>query len=123
MYALRYASRLLDSHEYFRYLPRYLSNYLPTYSLQIWINTQKEELIRRTNFDVSQRSDWWPAFGRQISPPVNSVQPDSIEYTLTSDTDVHLLQDKIEKFLRDSIMKWRPTSRYLTHLSRLLQAH
>ncbi|XP_065204032.1 coiled-coil and C2 domain-containing protein 2A [Planococcus citri] len=81
----------------------------------IWINIQKEELIRRTNFDVSQRSDWWPAFGKQIPPPTNSVQPDSIEYTFTSNTDVHLLQDKIEKYLRDSIMKWRPTSRYARH--------
>lgn len=75
------------------------------------MNVQNEEVVRRTNFDVSQRSDWWAAFGRNISTPVTSVQPNDIEYTITSLTDVHLLQDKIEKYLRDSIMKWRPTSR------------
>ncbi|KAK7590099.1 hypothetical protein V9T40_001712 [Parthenolecanium corni] len=77
----------------------------------IWVNVQSEELVRRTNFDVTQRSNWWPAFGRSVSAPSTSVQPDDIEYAITSPADVQLLQDKIEKYLKDSIMKWRPTSR------------
>lgn len=62
---------------------------------------------------MTKRSDWWPAFGRTVSAPLRSVQPEQMDYTRKStlQTDASLLQDKLEKLLRDSITRWRPTSR------------
>ncbi|XP_046670021.1 coiled-coil and C2 domain-containing protein 2A isoform X2 [Homalodisca vitripennis] len=79
----------------------------------IWANIQREEVVSRTKFDVTRRGDWWPAFNRNVAAPMESVQPTQIEYTVspTLKTDVALLQDKLEKILRDSITKWRPTTR------------
>ncbi|XP_026280089.1 coiled-coil and C2 domain-containing protein 2A [Frankliniella occidentalis] len=77
----------------------------------IWINLQKEELPRRTQFNLDRRSDWMAAFGRRgaITAPVGSVQPASLHYSPTSFNAATTLQDKLEKFLRDSLMKWRRT--------------
>ncbi|XP_034250216.1 coiled-coil and C2 domain-containing protein 2A [Thrips palmi] len=78
----------------------------------IWINLQKEELPRRTQFDLNRRSDWMAAFGSRrgaISAPVGSVQPSSLHYSPTSTNASNILQDKVENFLRDSLMKWRRT--------------
>lgn len=71
-------------------------------------------MVSRTRFDVSRRSDWWPAFNHSVAAPPGSVQPQQLEYTVspTLTTDVSLLQDKLEKTLRDSITKWRPTTRW-----------
>uniref|UniRef100_A0A1B6DJ12 Coiled-coil and C2 domain-containing protein 2A n=1 Tax=Clastoptera arizonana TaxID=38151 RepID=A0A1B6DJ12_9HEMI len=79
----------------------------------IWANIQREEVISRTRFDVTKRNDWWPAFGKIVSAPLDSVQPEALDYTVqpTFQTDASLLQDKLEKLLRDSITRWRPTSR------------
>lgn len=54
------------------------------------------------------------AFGRRgaISAPVGSVQPASLHYSQTSTNAANILQDKIEKLLRDSLMKWRRTNMY-----------
>ncbi|XP_033609176.1 coiled-coil and C2 domain-containing protein 2A isoform X2 [Cryptotermes secundus] len=79
----------------------------------IWVNVQQEELPWRTRFDISHRSDWRPAFGRSIGAPMGSVQPASLDYTATSVSATQLLQDRIEKQLRDSLMKWRKTARTL----------
>lgn len=70
--------------------------------------------MSRTRFDVTKRGDWWPAFNRNVAAPMESVQPVELEYVVspTLKTDVALLQDKLEKILRDSITKWRPTTRY-----------
>lgn len=69
--------------------------------------------MSRTRFDVSRRADWWPAFSRSVAAPQDSVQPTTLQYTVspTIATDTALLQDKLEKTLRDSITKWRPTTR------------
>ncbi|KAK3909758.1 Coiled-coil and C2 domain-containing protein 2A [Frankliniella fusca] len=77
----------------------------------IWINLQKEELPRRTQFNLNRRSEWMAAFGRRgaISAPVGSVQPASLHYSPISSNAATTLQDKLEKFLRDSLMKWRRT--------------
>ncbi|KAJ9583994.1 hypothetical protein L9F63_021664, partial [Diploptera punctata] len=79
----------------------------------IWFNVQKEELPWRTRFDITRKSDWWPAFGHSVGAPMGSVQPASLEYTVTSLSATQLLQDRIEKTLKDSLMKWRRTSRTL----------
>ncbi|PSN40991.1 hypothetical protein C0J52_10989 [Blattella germanica] len=79
----------------------------------IWMNVQKEELPWRTRFDITRRSDWWPAFGRAVGAPMGSVQPTTLNYTPTSLTATQLLQDRIEKQLKDSLMKWRRTARTL----------
>lgn len=69
--------------------------------------------MSRTRFDVGRRADWWPAFSRSVAAPQDSVQPTTLLYTVspTIATDTALLQDKLEKTLRDSITKWRPTTR------------
>ncbi|KAL1129085.1 hypothetical protein AAG570_013616, partial [Ranatra chinensis] len=77
----------------------------------IWMNVQKEDTLCKTSFDITKRSDWLPAFGRTVSAPMGSVQPHSIEFSLTSPTETRLLQDKLEKQLRDAIMHLRPTCR------------
>lgn len=80
-------------------------------SIQIWANIQQDEAPRSTRFDVSRKSDWLPAFGRYVSAPADSIQPISLVYNETSNTAVQLLQDKIEKQLRESLMHWRKTAR------------
>ncbi|XP_014248384.1 coiled-coil and C2 domain-containing protein 2A [Cimex lectularius] len=77
----------------------------------IWVNSQKEELISQINLDVNKRYDWWPAFGRSISAPKESVQPESLVYLKTSQMEVQRLQDKLEKLLRNAIMKLRHMNR------------
>ncbi|XP_049861590.1 coiled-coil and C2 domain-containing protein 2A [Schistocerca gregaria] len=77
----------------------------------VWANIQNEEMPHRTRFDVSRKSDWYPAFGRNVSAPTGSVQPPSLEYSETSLSAVQQLQDKIEKYLQKNIMHWRKTSR------------
>ncbi|BES93155.1 coiled-coil and Hypothetical protein containing [Nesidiocoris tenuis] len=78
----------------------------------IWVNLQKEELISQTNFDVTKRSsDWWPAFGRAMAAPNSSVQPEALAMKETPETEVKLLQDRLEKVLRNAIMKLRSTNR------------
>ncbi|GLH06303.1 Coiled-coil and C2 domain-containing protein 2A [Gryllus bimaculatus] len=77
----------------------------------IWANVQNVELPQHTKFDVNKRSDWWPAFGRGIGSPTTSIQPQVLEYNNTSPAAVQFLQDKIEKHLRDSLVKWRRTAR------------
>jgi hypothetical protein len=81
--------------------------------LKVWANVQREELPRHTRFDVTHRSDWWPAFGRNVAAPVASVQPATLDYIATSLSATQMLQDRIEKQLKDSLMKWRKTSRSL----------
>uniref|UniRef100_A0A146LPJ8 Coiled-coil and C2 domain-containing protein 2A n=3 Tax=Lygus hesperus TaxID=30085 RepID=A0A146LPJ8_LYGHE len=78
----------------------------------IWVNLQKEELISQMNLDVTKRSsDWWPAFNRAVAAPTPSVQPEALEMKETSDTEVKLLQERLEKILRNAIMKLRSTNR------------
>ncbi|XP_069688134.1 coiled-coil and C2 domain-containing protein 2A [Periplaneta americana] len=79
----------------------------------IWVNVQREELPWRTKFDVTRRSDWMPAFGKTVGAPMGSVQPAALEYTATATSATQLLQDRIEKQLKDSLMKWRRTARTL----------
>jgi len=82
-------------------------------NIQVWANVQREELPQHTRFDVTHRSDWWPAFGRNVVAPVGSVQPATLDYIATSLSAIQMLQDRIEKQLKDSLMKWRKTSRLL----------
>nr|CAD7259786.1 unnamed protein product [Timema shepardi] len=77
----------------------------------IWANVQSEEEARHTRFDVVRRSDWLPVFGRNVGAPTGSIQPAVLEYTHTSSSSCQVLQDNLEKHLRDSLMKWRKTSR------------
>ncbi|XP_021920038.1 coiled-coil and C2 domain-containing protein 2A isoform X3 [Zootermopsis nevadensis] len=79
----------------------------------IWVNVQQEELPWRTRFDITHRSDWWPAFGRSVGAPVGSVQPAALVYVATSISATQMLQDRIEKQLKDCLMKWRKTARTL----------
>nr|CAD7430292.1 unnamed protein product [Timema monikensis] len=77
----------------------------------IWANVQSEEEARHTRFDVVRRSDWLPVFGRNVGAPTGSIQPAVLEYTHTSSSSCQVLQDNLEKHLRDSLMKWRKASR------------
>nr|CAD7446121.1 unnamed protein product [Timema bartmani] len=77
----------------------------------IWANVQSEEEARHTRFDVVRRSDWLPVFGRNVGAPTGSIQPAVLEYTHTSSSSCQILQDNLEKHLRDSLMKWRKASR------------
>lgn len=56
---------------------------------QIWANVQAEETPRRMRFDLTKRADWFPCFGKNISPPSNSVQPETIDYRITSKYDIN----------------------------------
>nr|CAD7600826.1 unnamed protein product [Timema genevievae] len=78
---------------------------------KIWANVQSEEEARHTRFDVVRRSDWLPVFGRNVGAPTGSIQPAVLEYTHTSSSSCQILQDNLEKHLRDSLMKWRKASR------------
>lgn len=76
------------------------------------MNLQKEELVSQMNLDVTKRSsDWWPAFGRAIAAPTPSVQPEALEMKETPEGEVKMLQDRLEKILRNAIMKLRSTNR------------
>ncbi|XP_014273915.1 coiled-coil and C2 domain-containing protein 2A [Halyomorpha halys] len=75
----------------------------------IWVNNQKDDLLSSTSLDLTKRSDWWPAFGRSVGAPVGSVQPNSLVYKPTYDT--RALESRLEKILRNAIMKLRPSSR------------
>ncbi|XP_066996187.2 coiled-coil and C2 domain-containing protein 2A [Anabrus simplex] len=83
----------------------------------IWLNIQIEERPGRIRYDVSNIAEWLPAFGRTflfgpiISAPMTSVQPPVLDYRQTHMPSVLLLQEKIEKHLRDSLMRWRRTAR------------
>ncbi|KAK6617101.1 hypothetical protein RUM43_014703 [Polyplax serrata] len=77
----------------------------------IWANVQAEEMPRRTRFDLTKRADWFPAFGKNVPAPIVGVQPEFIDYKTTSRQAVDFLQDKIEKRLRDNLMKWRKRKR------------
>lgn len=81
--------------------------------LQIWVNNQKDDLMSSANLDISKRSDWWPAFGRSVAAPLGSVQPSSLLYKPT--LEVKTLEGRLEKILRNAIMKLRPTYRYLCY--------
>ncbi|XP_073975162.1 coiled-coil and C2 domain containing 2A isoform X3 [Rhodnius prolixus] len=77
----------------------------------IWINSQKEDLLSQIDLDLTKRTNWWPAFGRSLSAPTGSVQPQSMVYKETPHSEVNLLQDRLEKLLRNALTKLRPTTR------------
>lgn len=77
----------------------------------IWVNIQEEEIVKRTRFDVRKSPDWLPVFNRNVATPLGSVQSNFIEYIPTSQLDVTLLQDQLEKQLRNSIPQWRKHQR------------
>ncbi|XP_050537512.1 coiled-coil and C2 domain-containing protein 2A isoform X2 [Daktulosphaira vitifoliae] len=79
----------------------------------IWLNIQIEKSVPRTNWDVRQKRDWYPAFGRfQAAPTIaGSVQPPTIDYTPAAISDARFLQEKLENILRNSLMKWRLKSK------------
>ncbi|XP_063222890.1 coiled-coil and C2 domain-containing protein 2A isoform X2 [Bacillus rossius redtenbacheri] len=79
----------------------------------VWANTQREDLPCRTRYDTGRRSDWWPAFSADVPAPCSSVQPPVLEYTETSVAACRRLRDRLEKHLRDSLARWRPTTRTL----------
>ncbi|XP_039285751.1 coiled-coil and C2 domain-containing protein 2A-like isoform X2 [Nilaparvata lugens] len=79
----------------------------------VWMNVQREDLLRRVRLDVGRRGDWCGMFARgaAAAAAAASLQPTQLEFAPTSAADAQVLQDRIEKLLRDSIAKWRPTAR------------
>lgn len=58
-----------------------------------------------TRYDVTKSSDWLPVFRKKISAPVLNVQKMQINHIDTPSAKT--LQERIEKKLRQKIMKWR----------------
>lgn len=57
-----------------------------------------------TKYDFSKSSEWMPLFGKPVPAPIFN-QKITINYFETF--DVSYIQEKIEKKIRQKIMKWR----------------
>lgn len=58
-----------------------------------------------TKFDVTKSSDWLPLFNKSTIAPILNTHKITIDYM--DAPSVTYLQEKIEKKLRQKIMKWR----------------
>ncbi|XP_022245376.1 coiled-coil and C2 domain-containing protein 2A-like isoform X2 [Limulus polyphemus] len=74
----------------------------------IWANIQKDDHPSRISFEINQARDWQPFFTRRFpNPGLSSVQPEVLVYTPTDPRFVRQLQEKIETYIKESIMRWR----------------
>ncbi|CAG2123137.1 unnamed protein product, partial [Medioppia subpectinata] len=78
----------------------------------IYANISKSDHPNRLNYDISKSADWRPLFGKQYpSPPIVSIQPESLQYTSADFDNAMKLQEKLDKHLRESFMRWRRRNR------------
>lgn len=102
----------------------YRDNYCPVQSVgclinadNVWANIQLHEKPSQLSFDLSKTSNWKPFFHKGfLNPGLPSIQPDSLVYMETNETETMRLQEKIESELKKKISEWR--ARYVTRWNR-----
>ncbi|KAF5273701.1 hypothetical protein FQA39_LY07391 [Lamprigera yunnana] len=74
----------------------------------VWANIQRSDQLDATRFDFTVNADWLPLFNHEITTPTCSIQQ-KLNYISTP--DIHELEIKIEKKIRQKIAKIRTHER------------
>uniref|UniRef100_A0A3Q3AMX4 Coiled-coil and C2 domain containing 2A n=1 Tax=Kryptolebias marmoratus TaxID=37003 RepID=A0A3Q3AMX4_KRYMA len=75
----------------------------------VWFNVQQKTSPPNMSFDITKSKLWKPFFSRFFSHPgLSSIQPEELAYRHADKAAAVELQDRIEKILKEEIMKWRP---------------
>ncbi|XP_013886702.1 coiled-coil and C2 domain-containing protein 2A [Austrofundulus limnaeus] len=83
----------------------------------VWFNVQEKASPQNLSLDITKSNLWKPFFSRFFSHPgLSSIQPEELVYRRTDKAAAVELQDRIEKILKERIMKWR--SRHPTRWNR-----
>jgi coiled-coil and C2 domain-containing protein 2A len=74
----------------------------------MWFNVQSFDEPFRIKFDIKNKKSWMPFFDKSLQKShFESVQPERLVYSLTSDRAVQDLEKKIEVEIKGKIREWR----------------
>jgi coiled-coil and C2 domain-containing protein 2A len=73
----------------------------------MWFNTQQFDEPYRIRFDTSQTKNWRAFFDANNANRFESIQPEQLIYTATSERDRTDLERKIDLEIRAKMRKWR----------------
>ena len=74
----------------------------------VYANIQKEDQPNQISFNVMRTNCWRPLFNVARSPgSLKSIQPNKLDYEQANANYVTGLEQQIEVYLKESLMKWR----------------
>uniref|UniRef100_A0A915L4D6 C2 domain-containing protein n=1 Tax=Romanomermis culicivorax TaxID=13658 RepID=A0A915L4D6_ROMCU len=74
----------------------------------IWLNIQANDRPSGMSFEVEREDFWRPLFKKGFANPgLSSLQPTFLEYNENNNDRIMELQEKIDKSIKESFVKWR----------------
>lgn len=74
----------------------------------VYVNVQKEDQPNQISFNILKMNCWKPLFNLgKLKVNLNSIQPTKFEYEPVNEHYASNLEQQIEVYLKESLMKWR----------------
>lgn len=74
----------------------------------VYANIQKEEQPNQITFNINLVNCWKPLFNTgKLKINLTTIQPNKFEYESVNESYVSSLEQQIEVYLKESLMKWR----------------